>query len=170
MECPRCGGTRVGRTSAVRRLGLEVWKCDGCGTQFTTQVDPRTAGRGVRPRLILNVDDDPASLYVRNRILRASGFQVADATTGTAAWTAALRLHPSALLLDVHLPDTDGRELCRRLRGDAALSDIPVILISATLAPADVPDLTLWGAAAFLREPVTADVLTATVRAAVANS
>jgi CheY-like chemotaxis protein len=152
------------RTSAVRPLGLEVWRCAKCGTQFTEQVEPDTLRRSGRTHLILNVDDHPASLYVRNRILRASGFLVEDATTGTAAWTAALRLRPHALLLDVHLPDTDGRQLCRRIRSDETLSRIPVVLISATLVSSQLPDCAEWGAAAFLHEPVTADVLAATIR------
>lgn len=165
MKCPRCGATQIARKSVVRRLALEVWQCGKCGTQFTQQIEhDDTARQRARARLILNVDDHPPSLYVRNRILRASGFLVADATTGIDAWTAALQLRPSALLLDVHLPDADGRELCRRIRNDEALSAIPVVLISATLPATEMPDPTEWGAAAFLHEPVTADRLAAAMR------
>jgi len=166
MECPRCGALRVWLKAVVRDLRLEVWRCAECETEFTAQpADDRTRPiERRRPRLILNVDDHPPSLYIRNRILRASGFSVADATTGLAAWRAALQLRPSALLLDVHLPDGDGRELCRRFRGDAELGAIPVVLISATLFPTELADPAAWGAVAFLREPVTARLLATTMR------
>lgn len=84
--------------------------------------------------VVLNVDDRPASLYWRDRALRMHGFTVANAATGEAALNAARRIHPQVVLLDVHLPDIDGREVCRRLKRDDKTASIPVVLISATLA------------------------------------
>ena len=148
MQCPSCGSSKVRHTSTNDALSLALWRCDDCRTQFTTQTD--RAGNPARPAtrlLILNVDDRPSALYARHRMLREKGFNVADATTGQAAWKIALELRPSLILLDVHLPDADGRRLCREMRADAQLRGIPIVLISATLRAHEAPDLSACGAA-----------------------
>jgi CheY-like chemotaxis protein len=163
MECPSCGSTLVRRTSTVESLSLGIWRCDECETQFTTQTDRVGSSDSPAPVLILNVDDRPSALYARNRMLRAKGFAVADAMTGRAAWRIALERRPSLILLDVHLPDTDGRLLCREMRAHHQLRAIPIVLISATLRPHEAPDLDACGAAGYLREPVAAESLAATL-------
>ena len=122
--------------------------------------------------LILNVDDQPANLYARDRVLRMHGFNVANAETGRSALYVARELHPRLVLLDIHLPDIDGRELCQQIKGDAELSDISVVLISSTLR-GDVGQLesVRWGHAdAFIAEPVTPDALAATIRRVLASA
>jgi CheY-like chemotaxis protein len=85
--------------------------------------------------------------------------------TVAAALKAAHALRPDLILLDVRLPDGDGRELCRKLASDRLLYRTPVLLISAladSAPPQAVPD----AARGFLREPVPPDVLLAAVRRA----
>lgn len=115
--------------------------------------------------LVLNVDDQPANLYARDRTLRKHGFTVTNAETGRAALDAARQLRPRLILLDVHLPDIDGRELCQRLKADAELADISVVLISATLrGHVSQLESVQWGNAdAFIAEPVEPDALAATL-------
>lgn len=115
--------------------------------------------------LILNVDDRPANLYARDRTLRKYGFTVANADCGAAALDVARQLRPRLVLLDVHLPDIDGRELCQRIKSDAELSDISVVLISATLrGHVGQLESVRWGNAdAFIAEPVEPDALAATI-------
>lgn len=126
--------------------------------------------RGERPDaggpLILNVDDQPANLYARDRVLRMHGFTVANAETGRSALYVARELHPRLVLLDIHLPDIDGRELCQQIKGDAELSDISVVLISSTLrGHVGQLESVRWGNAdAFIAEPVTPDALAATIK------
>lgn len=116
--------------------------------------------------LILNVDDRPASLYLRDRILRQHGFSVANAGTGRSALDIARRLRPNLVLLDVHLPDIDGREVCQRLKSDAHTASIPVVLISATLAHRgeSLTDLARASADGFIPEPVEPAELASAVR------
>lgn len=116
--------------------------------------------------LILNVDDRPSSLYVRNRALRMHGFTVANAGNGREAIDYARRLRPHLVLLDVHLPDMDGREVCQLLKADADTASIPVMLISSTLG-ADAGDgngvgRILWDG--YLSEPVEPADLASAVR------
>jgi CheY-like chemotaxis protein len=165
MECPSCGSTNVHRASTAESLRLAIWHCDDCNTQFTTQTDRDDTHRSPAARLlILNVDDRPSALYARSRILRATGFAVADATTGKSAWRIALELRPNLILLDVHLPDADGRLLCRDMHAHHELRAIPIVLISATLRAHEAPDLAACGAAGYVREPVAPESLAATLR------
>ena len=117
--------------------------------------------------LVLNVDDRPASLYVRELLLTRSGFTVINATTGKDAIAMAERMHPDLILLDVHLPDIDGREVCRLLKADPQLRDTPVVLASTTMrGDAAQSEVMHWaGADAFLAEPFEEEALSSTLNA-----
>jgi two-component system cell cycle response regulator len=116
--------------------------------------------------VVLSVEDHPATMYARDRILRQKGFTVANATTGKAALDLAERLRPDVILLDIVLPDIDGREVCRQLKDDPALKHIPVVLISsAVTGHAQKLEGMLWGGAdAFIVEPADPDALESTLR------
>jgi CheY-like chemotaxis protein len=113
----------------------------------------------------LNVDDRPASLYWRERSLRMHGFTVTNAATGESALNAARQLHPHLILLDVHLPDIDGRDVCKRLKSDQKTASIPVVLISATLAQRGerVHDLRAFHADGYIPEPCEGALLAETL-------
>ena len=70
---------------------------------------------------VLVVDDNPATRYATGRVIRAAGFQTAEAGSGAEALDLIAR-GVSAAVLDVHLPDIDGFELCRRIRANPAAS------------------------------------------------
>jgi signal transduction histidine kinase len=111
---------------------------------------------------ILVVDDDEASLSWKGRILRASGYQVLEATTGRQALAIIEAERPDLVVLDVKLPDADGLEICRKLRDEG--STILVLQISATYArDQDLAGLDS-GADAYLTEPLERDVLVGTIR------
>jgi PAS domain S-box-containing protein len=112
---------------------------------------------------ILVVDDNPAALYATGRILRSAGYEVHEASTGSAALAGAR--NADLLVLDVNLPDMDGFEVCRRLRAVAETAHLPVLHLSATFT--QTIDLALGleaGADSYLTRPVEAPVLLATVR------
>ncbi|HRX84252.1 MAG TPA: response regulator [Phycisphaerae bacterium] len=114
---------------------------------------------------ILVVDDNPATLYGTVRILRAAGWQVVEASTGAEALAAAER-GVELVVLDVNLPDMDGFEVCRRLRGVKSSAHTPILHISATaVEDADRVQGLESGADGYLVRPVEPPVLLATVRA-----
>lgn len=91
-----------------------------------------TAGEtGAKNTLILIVDDDPASALMVSEILRQAGFQTATARDGVQGISLALMLHPDLVFLDVNLPDIDGMNVCRRIKADSGLADVPILFISA---------------------------------------
>src|SRR5271154_986755 len=110
------------------------------------------------------VDDNPATLYTTSRVLRAAGFQVTEGTTGEQALELAGKA--DLLLLDVHLPDIHGFDVCRRLRSDSRTARLPVVHISATFVKeinkAEGLDA---GGDGYLTHPVEPPVLIATINA-----
>ena len=115
------------------------------------------------PVKILAVDDNPAALYATTRVLRSAGYEVVQATTGSAALAAAP--HVDLIVLDINLPDIDGFEVCRRLRAIPETAQLPVLHLSATFTQSSDFDLGLEaGADSYLTRPVEAPVLLATVR------
>ncbi|RYE74553.1 MAG: response regulator, partial [Myxococcales bacterium] len=109
-------------------------------------------------RRVLVVDDDPAHLYSIGRRLEAAGLAVLQAATGEQAL--ALAPEADAVILDVHLPDMTGFEVCSRLRALPALVDLPIIHISAAyVADADLVQGFSSGADAYLTRPVDDDVV-----------
>jgi PAS domain S-box-containing protein len=118
------------------------------------------------PYSVLNVDDREESLYNRTHILRRAGFTVLEAATGSDAIQIAREESPHVVLLDVHLPDLDGVEVCRRIKSDPATAAIQVLNISAVAVTETIQAMALeTGADGYLVEPVDAQVLTGTITA-----
>jgi CheY-like chemotaxis protein len=117
--------------------------------------------RASRPITVLNVDDHEASLFARSAILRKEGWNVVEAQTGRSALEAVRRHHPDVVLLDVHLPDINGLEVCRQIKADAETRHIKVVQVSASVrAPLDqLHCLEEGGADMYLTEPLARGTL-----------
>lgn len=84
-----------------------------------------------RPGTVMVVDDTPANLELLGNLLRAEGIRVLQFPRGPMALRAAAQNPPDLFLLDVMMPEMDGFELCRRIKDDDSLREIPVVFISA---------------------------------------
>ncbi|MEP6572888.1 MAG: PAS domain S-box protein [Gemmatimonadota bacterium] len=103
--------------------------------------------------LILVVDDSEAARYSLRRVLERAGFRVIDASNGP---DALLRMseQPDLLTLEVRMPGLDGYEVCRRVRQNPATSEVPILMISASLTTAEYRVFGLeQGADAYLSHP-----------------
>ena len=80
---------------------------------------------------ILIVDDMPVNLLLLERMLAERGYKPRPVISGKLALEAARAEPPDLILLDINMPDMNGYELCKQLKADTALKDIPVIFISA---------------------------------------
>ena len=111
---------------------------------------------------ILVVDDNAATRYATGRSLRAAGFNVVEAAAGAEALE--LVDFVSAVVLDVHLPDLMGFEVCRLLRSKASTAHLPVIYVSAMyVSEADQQHGMVTGANAYMVAPVDTQALLATL-------
>ena len=107
---------------------------------------------------VLVIDDDPTARELIANHLRGAGFSVVTAAGGREGLKRAEELHPIAITLDVLMPDLDGWTVLAALRGNPALSNIPVIM--ATITDQDRKGMTL-GASGFLTKPIDRDRLIA---------
>lgn len=80
---------------------------------------------------ILIVDDEPTGQDVLEGLLAGQGYQMAFAPDGPSALVKAALLTPDVILLDVMMPGMDGFDVCRQLRADPILAEVPIILITA---------------------------------------
>jgi putative two-component system response regulator len=80
---------------------------------------------------ILVVDDTPANLTLLAGMLRERGHRVRPVPGGRLALKAVENEPPDLILLDINMPEMDGYEVCRNLKGDKRFREIPVIFISA---------------------------------------
>jgi PAS domain S-box-containing protein len=114
---------------------------------------------------IVNVDDNPAGLYAKSRILKAAGFNVVEAGNGTDALRLVREHLPSLVLLDVQLPDISGLEVCRRIKNDPVTHGMLVLHISATYTTDQDQLVSIEsGADIYLVEPVGPEELITVVR------
>jgi PAS domain S-box-containing protein len=114
---------------------------------------------------VLVVDDNPATRYSTSRVLRAAGFPTVEAGSGAEALDI-VASGVAAVVLDVHLPDIDGFEVCRQLRVQPATATLPVVHVSAEFVRNEdkVTGLNA-GADAYLVHPIEPAVLVATLQA-----
>jgi signal transduction histidine kinase len=116
--------------------------------------------------VILVVEDDRARRYVAGRVLREAGFDVVECGTGGAGLRLARERRPDLVLLDVLLPDVDGRDVCRLLKADPATAGSVVLHLSAAYTSTEDAIAGLdSGADGYLTYPVETAYLVATVRA-----
>jgi two-component system phosphate regulon response regulator PhoB len=80
---------------------------------------------------ILLVDDEPDIQQLLLFNLREAGFEPEAVSTGEGGLLAAHRARPHVVLLDLMLPDMSGTEVCRRMRADASLSDVGILMLTA---------------------------------------
>ncbi len=83
------------------------------------------------PRRILAVEDNPALASVIRFNLRKAGFDVTCARNGHEAWQLLGRQQFDFLVTDHQMPEMTGYELCERMRGDARLCQLPIIMLTA---------------------------------------
>jgi signal transduction histidine kinase len=80
---------------------------------------------------LLIIDDDPVARQTLTALLGDCGYRLEEAASGPEGIRKASFLRPEVILLDVMMPGMDGYEVCRRLRNDPALAEVPVIMVTA---------------------------------------
>jgi two-component system, OmpR family, KDP operon response regulator KdpE len=111
---------------------------------------------------VLIVDDEPAMLRALRINLRVRHYDVTTASTGRDGLTEARRRLPDAIILDLGLPDMDGMEVIRELRG---WSQAPVIVLSGRTGPGDKIAALDAGADDYVTKPFSMEELLARLRA-----
>lgn len=111
---------------------------------------------------ILVVDDEPQLLRAMQINLRAEGYAVSVASTGTEALHQAASNPPDVIVLDLGLPDIDGTDVIRGIRG---WSELPIVVLSARQGSTDKVEALDAGADDYVTKPFGLDELLARIRA-----
>lgn len=116
-------------------------------------------------RTILIVDDEDDLLEMLKYNFEREGFRVETATNGVQGLETARRVSPDLIVLDVMMPGLDGIDVCRRLREDALMKAVPVIMLTARTEDEDYVRGLDVGADIYLGKPVSVPILMSQVRA-----
>jgi len=113
---------------------------------------------------VLVVDDNRDGREMLTEYLSSSGFVVDTAADGCEAVEMALRLHPSAILMDLMMPRMGGWEATRHLKADARTRGIPIIVMTANAEAEERQVARQAGCAGFLLKPCDLAQVTALLR------
>ena len=119
----------------------------------------------MQKRHLLVVEDDEDILELVAYNLAKAGYRVTKAATGREALARVAEEPPDLVVLDLMLPETDGTEVCRRLKGDVNTSAIPVVMLTAKGEESDIVAGLELGADDYITKPFSPKVLLARIRA-----
>jgi len=108
----------------------------------------------VQQPLVLIVDDNDKNRSLARDVLRAAGLRTIEASSGREAIALALDRLPDVILLDLRLPDMDGRDVARELSDTARTGRIPVVALTAVLADHRDAWLSVGGFAGYIEKPI----------------
>jgi len=111
-------------------------------------------------RKVLIVDDDEDLVELLSDVFARDGrFEIRTANNGFDAGMFVKEFRPDLVVLDVMLPDINGKEVCQRVRQDDTLESVKIICISGMVEADKVADLKAAGANDFIQKPFTVDKL-----------
>ena len=111
-------------------------------------------------RKILIVDDDLELVEMIVDVLEKDGrFEVRSVNNGFDAGMMVKEYHPDLIVLDIMLPDINGKEVCQRVRGDKSMDNVRIICISGMVEEEKIEDLKNSGANDFIHKPFEVETL-----------
>ena len=116
------------------------------------------------PKRILIVEDQPDNRRILRDLLKSAGFELIEAVDGEEALACAREHRPDLILMDIQLPVMDGYEATRRLKADAELSAIPIIVITSYALSGDEQKARAAGCDGYVTKPFSTRKLLAQVR------
>lgn len=163
----RCGPADAASAARCVRSGLvdDYVADDGADPQrlATTVLTAMRLALALRPArarpLVLMVEDDEFSHELVAAVLAADGVELIFETDGAAALDRIRERRPDVVLMDVMLPGHDGVELTQRMKADAALASIPIVMVTGEARRETLVRSMEAGAADFVVKPFTPDAL-----------
>ena len=118
---------------------------------------------------ILIVEDSPTQAAKLEFFLEQHGYQVSVANNGKEAIASMSKRKPTIAISDIIMPEMDGYELCRQIKADENLKDIPVILLTSLSDPEDIVRSLECGADNFITKPYEEKYLLSRINYIIAN-
>ena len=116
------------------------------------------------PKKVLIVEDNELNMKLFADLLEAHGYETRQTREGLKAINIARDFEPDLILMDIQLPEVSGLEVTKWLKDDNALSDIPVVAVTAFAMKGDEKRIRDGGCAAYIAKPITVSSFLETVR------
>jgi two-component system cell cycle response regulator DivK len=113
---------------------------------------------------ILVVEDQEDNRRIVRDLFTRSGYEIVEAVTGEEGVTLAETQHPDLILMDIQLPGLDGYEATRRIKGNAELRHIPIIVVTSYALSGDDVTAFAAGCDAYVTKPFSPRQLLATIQ------
>lgn len=120
---------------------------------------PTDALENGKKKLLIVDDEQDLVELMSDAFARDGRFDIRTANNGFDAGMQVKEFRPDMVVLDVMLPDINGKEVCQRVRSDKTLDSVKIICISGMIEAEKVGDLRLSGADDFMQKPFTVDRL-----------
>ncbi|CAL1517536.1 two-component regulator propeller domain-containing protein [Chitinophaga sp. MM2321] len=115
-----------------------------------------------KPIVLLVEDNEDFRFYLKDNL--AQYYQIMEAENGLAAWKILQHTLPQLIVSDISMPEMDGLELCRRIRGQQRTAHLPVILLTARAEEAQQLEALETGATDYITKPFNFEVLLSRVK------
>ena len=129
-------------------------------------VRPVSAGGGRASETVLIVDDAADVRQLAHMSLAAFGFEVHEAGDGQSALATAHRVQPDCVVLDLHLPDMSGLEVCRALRRDPATRNCTIVMLTSEASAGEKVEAFTFGVDEYIVKPFSPRDLATRIRSA----
>ena len=121
---------KQGLIKASRTPGGHYRILEGDLDSFREKYDMFPRDKGASKRRIMVVDDDPDALSLMERILGDEGFELVKVSNATEVGLKAAQMAPDLIVLDFLMPEVNGFEVCRALRGEEITRGIPIMAVT----------------------------------------
>ncbi|MCA9187011.1 MAG: response regulator [Pirellulaceae bacterium] len=121
------------------------------------------------PHVVLIVDDEPHQTEVLSERLSRQGFKTVTAANGAEAEQMLQQYRPHLIVLDIHLPDVSGLDLCQRWSDAPETCEIPIVIVSGSDAPDTIRRCRSAGCRYFVRKPYDPNALLTLMRSCLSD-
>ncbi len=155
-------------STLLRMADSAVYKAkeDGanrCVVAFSEE-DERLSGDGALSPRILLVEDNDYNRCVASLVLRASGYEVLEATDGEMGVNLAKTSHPDLVIVDLQIHGMSGMETTRKIARLDEIKDIPVVALTVGDVPSELEELARAGCRGYITKPIDTNVLASQVQ------
>lgn len=118
----------------------------------------------VMPKKVLIVEDNELNMKLFTDLLDAHGYKTQQTREGLKAISMARKFKPDLILMDIQLPEVSGLEVTKWIKDDKALSNIPIVAVTAFAMKGDEKRIRDGGCEAYISKPITVSSFLSTVR------
>lgn len=121
-------------------------------------------GRSFMTKTILVVEDNELNMKLFHDLLTAQGYRILQTSEGLQAFNMAREFHPDLIVMDIQLPAISGLEVTRWLKEDPAVSNIPVVAVTAYAMKGDETRMREGGCEAYIAKPISVASFVGTIQ------